>query len=33
MATNLDIAYIIFALHGETAIIWGFCNSMISIIF
>ena len=33
METNLDILYIIFALHGETAIILGFCNPMISIIF
>ena len=32
METNLDILYIIFALHGETAIILGFCNPMISII-
>ena len=30
METNLDI---LFALHGETAIILGFCNPMISIIF
>ena len=33
LETNLDILYIIFALHGETAIILGFCNPMISIIF
>ena len=33
METNLDILYIIFALHGETAIILGLCNPMISIIF
>ena len=33
METNLDILYIIFALHGETAIILGFCNPMISVIF
>ena len=33
METNLDILFIIFALHGETAIIFGFCNPMISIIF
>ena len=33
METNLDILYIIFALHTETAIILGFCNPMISIIF
>ena len=33
METNLDIVYIIFALHGETAIILGFCIPMISIIF
>ena len=32
METNSDIVYIIFALHGETAIILGFCNPMISII-
>ena len=32
METNLDMLYIIFALHGETAIILGFCNPMISII-
>ena len=31
METNLDILYIIFALHGEIAIILGFCNPMISI--
>ena len=31
METNLDIPvlYIIFALHGETAIILGFCNPII----
>ena len=29
METNLDILYIIFALHGETAIILGFCNPII----
>ena len=33
METNLDTLYIIFALHGETAIIKLFCNPMISIIF
>ena len=33
METNLDILYIVLALHGETAIILGFCNRMISIIF
>ena len=33
METNLDIVYIIFALYSETAIILGFCNPMISIIF
>ena len=33
METNLDILYIIFDLHGETAIILGFWNTMISIIF
>ena len=35
METNLDIPvlYIIFVLDGETAIILGFCNPMISIIF
>ena len=33
METNLDIVYIIFALHGEIAIILGFCIPMISIIF
>ena len=33
METNLDILYIIFALHGETAIILGFRNLMISMIF
>ena len=33
METNLDILYIIFALHGETAIILGFCNPTISVIF
>ena len=32
METNLDILFIIFALHGEKAIILGFCNPMISII-
>ena len=26
METNLDKLYIIYALHGETAIILGFCN-------
>ena len=26
METNLDILYIIFALHGETAKNLGFCN-------
>ena len=33
MAANLDILYIIFDLHSETALILGFCNPMISIIF
>ena len=33
METNLGILNIIFALHGETALILGFCNPMISIIF
>ena len=33
METNLDKLYIIFALHGDTAIILGFRNPMISIIF
>ena len=33
METNLDMLYIIIALHGKTAIILGFCNPMISIIF
>ena len=33
METYLDILYIIFALHGETAIILGFCDPKISIIF
>ena len=33
METNLDMQYIIFTLHGETATILGFCNTMISIIF
>ena len=33
METDLDMLFIIFALHGETAIILGFCNPMISIIF
>ena len=31
--TYSDILYIIFALHGETAIILGFCNPMTSIIW
>ena len=26
METNFDKLYIIFSLHGETAIILGFCN-------
>ena len=30
METYLDKLYIIFALHGETALIWGFCNPVIS---
>ena len=33
METNLDLLYIIFGLHDDTAIILGFCNPMISIIF
>ena len=33
METDFGILYIIFALHGETAIILGFCNPMTSIIF